>query len=262
VDLIFEHASGPRPRLRLRLNGYLQRGWEASERALRPDPCTTPPLPVIVPVVLHQGPTPWEIPRLVDLYELSPEEAEVFVPYTPDFAVPMFDLALRQERLPELPAGMARLALATLKGARTGVDLVGLLASMGDDLQAARAAGSSRTLAELVSYTAWVSGEVPDEAYFDRFRRALAPRDQEAVMGEFMLLSERLEAKGRVEGRVEGRVAEARQLLARLLRRRFSAVSPQHQVRLDGASLEDLERWAEQVVVAATPEDVFDPPSA
>jgi len=31
--------------------------------------------------------------------------------------------------------------------------------------------------------------------------------------------------------------------------------------RLEGASLEQLERWAEQVVVAATPDEVFSEPT-
>jgi hypothetical protein len=85
-----------------------------------------------------------------------------------------------------------------------------------------------------------------------------------------MLLSERFEAKGRaearaegwiegwVEGWIEGRVEEARHLLSRQLRRRFPGVAPELLKRLDDAPLEDLERWAEAVVVADTPGQVFD----
>jgi len=177
VDLIFEHASAPRPRLRLRLNGYLQRGWEEAERKPRPEPRAPRPLPVILPVVLHQGPRPWTIPQLVDLYELTPAQAALVAPFTPTFAVAMFDLGRwTHDALEALPPGVARLALAALKAARTDADLIELLADMHEDLQAARAAGSSQTLGELFSYTAWVRDEVPDATYFEKVGGPSTPR--------------------------------------------------------------------------------------
>jgi len=55
-----------------------------------------------------------------------------------------------------------------------------------------------------------------------------------------------------------GRVEEARHLLSRQLRRRFPGLAPELLKRLDDAPLEDLERWAEAVMVADTPGQVFD----
>ena len=64
-------------------------------------------------------------------------------------------------------------------------------------------------------------------------------------------------AEGRVEGHAEGRVEEARAMVQRLLRLRFQDVPTRLLARLDGASLEDLRRWTERAIVAATPDDVF-----
>ena len=63
----------------------------------------------------------------------------------------------------------------------------------------------------------------------------------------------------RDEGRREGRVEGERTVLERQLRRRFGALSPTIGARLGGASTADLEAWAENVLDAATLDEVFDP---
>lgn len=68
-------------------------------------------------------------------------------------------------------------------------------------------------------------------------------------MGGFMLWSDRMIEQGRVE--------EARRLLERQLRLRFPDSIEAYLARLESASLEELERWAERVVVASTPDAVF-----
>jgi hypothetical protein len=244
VDLLFEHASTPRRRLRLRLNGYMQRGWEATER--KPPPSA--PLPVILPVVLHQGPGAWTIPELIDLHELPSDLARLVSPYSPRFEVPLFDLGRwTEEALQQLPPGLARLALIVLKAART--DEPSLVDVFGRQAEDVHAVGPSRTLTELVSYTAWVRGERADEEYFDRVRRALDPADREAFMGGVMPWHEPFIEQARVE--------EARRLLERQLRRRFPDMSEAHLARLEGASLDDLERWSDRFAVASTPDEVF-----
>ena len=61
--------------------------------------------------------------------------------------------------------------------------------------------------------------------------------------------------RARDEGRREGE----RAVLERQIRRRFGALPPTVGARLGGASTADLEAWAENVLDAATLEDVFDP---
>lgn len=59
-----------------------------------------------------------------------------------------------------------------------------------------------------------------------------------------MTAAQQLHAAGRVEGRVEG----ARRILERLLHKRFAPLPEEALARLQGASLEQLEAWAERVV--------------
>ena len=65
--------------------------------------------------------------------------------------------------------------------------------------------------------------------------------------------------QGMQRGMRQGRVEGERVVLERLLRRRFGLLSPEVTERLRGASAADLETWAENVLDAATLEDVFDP---
>ena len=61
--------------------------------------------------------------------------------------------------------------------------------------------------------------------------------------------------RARDEGRREGE----RAVLERQIRRRFGALPPTVGARLGGASTADLEAWAENVLDAATLDEVFDP---
>jgi predicted transposase/invertase (TIGR01784 family) len=64
-------------------------------------------------------------------------------------------------------------------------------------------------------------------------------------------------AKGREEGREQGRDDERRRILSRILTKRFGAVPSQVQARVDAASPEDLERWADRAIDASTLDEVF-----
>ena len=54
-------------------------------------------------------------------------------------------------------------------------------------------------------------------------------------------------------GKLEGQVA----VLYRLLTRRFGLISEATQARLDNATLEQLEQWTDNILQAATLDDVF-----
>ena len=64
--------------------------------------------------------------------------------------------------------------------------------------------------------------------------------------------------QGMQRGMRQGRVEGERVVLERQLRRRFGPLSPAIAERLLGASAVDLEIWAENVLDAATLDDVFD----
>lgn len=66
-------------------------------------------------------------------------------------------------------------------------------------------------------------------------------------------LSERLLGEGRQQGRQEGEQA----LLAKQLNRRFGPLDNTVELRLQRASSEELERWAENILDAQTLDEVF-----
>lgn len=84
----------------------------------------------------------------------------------------------------------------------------------------------------------------------------------QAMVNRYVIpLIERHKAEGRAEGIEQGieqgRVDGERAVLERLLLRRFGSLSPEVAARMGDASASDLETWAERVLDADTPEDVF-----
>jgi hypothetical protein len=62
---------------------------------------------------------------------------------------------------------------------------------------------------------------------------------------------------GHQEGRQEGRQEEARNMLHRLVTRRFGAMSVETGSRLENATIEQLEQWADNILDATRLEDLF-----
>ena len=97
---------------------------------------------------------------------------------------------------------------------------------------------------------------------FRRYQRQY-PEETKTMAGAFQRA--RAEAKheglqeGMQQGVRQGRVEGERAVLERLLRRRFGLLSPGVDEKLSQASADDLETWAENVLDAETPDDVFDP---
>jgi hypothetical protein len=65
-------------------------------------------------------------------------------------------------------------------------------------------------------------------------------------------------AEGRVEGRVEGQVEALAAVLRRQLTLRFGHIPAPLEQRLHAADADTLLRWAERILTAATPDEVFD----
>ncbi len=63
--------------------------------------------------------------------------------------------------------------------------------------------------------------------------------------------------EGRLEGKLEGKLEGETSLIERQITHRFGPPSPDTQARLKAATLEQIEQWAENILDAATLEDVF-----
>ncbi|MCY3821613.1 MAG: DUF4351 domain-containing protein [Gammaproteobacteria bacterium] len=91
------------------------------------------------------------------------------------------------------------------------------------------------------------------ENEFRRYQRQY-PKETNVMAGAFQRARDEARQQGMRQGRVEGE----RMVLERLLRRRFGIVSPDITEKLSEASTTELETWAENILDAETPDDVFD----
>jgi hypothetical protein len=66
--------------------------------------------------------------------------------------------------------------------------------------------------------------------------------------------------QGLIEGKLEGKLEGEVTVLCRLMTRRFGPISEATQARLGNATLEQLEQWTDNILEAATLDDVFKEP--
>ena len=99
-------------------------------------------------------------------------------------------------------------------------------------------------------YIEWIDfyADLTDDEY-QQFRQQY-PEESSIVSGVI--------ARAREEAMQQGRVEGERALLERQLRRRFGLLPPEVVERLGQAAADDLETWADNVLDAATLDDVFD----
>ena len=261
--LAIEHQRQDTRFIVVRQLGYTVRIWE---RWLRDHPGATH-LPPVVPVVIHNGDTPWRSPTSLHALLDLPD-----VPLDPSLRalLPSMEVVLADLASPELTRAVLRARaegadtvsetlLEILQGA-TRADADALLDDWASRLRPLHnePAGWS-TLVAALCYLAQVSA-IP-KPHLAAAADALPEPTKETFMTaaqEWML--EGME-KGRLEGREEGLEAGERRALASMLtkqaRLRFRDVPPDSAARIESASKADLERWLERFVTAETLEDLF-----
>lgn len=86
--LLFEHQSAPDPAMPLRLLGYLVEILTQHHKS------HGFPLPPVLPLVLHQGPSTWNVSTsFEDLFELPADLAPSLLPFLPRFQHALLDLS-------------------------------------------------------------------------------------------------------------------------------------------------------------------------
>lgn len=256
---LLEHRSTPQQRCVLRLARYERLIWHRAERLGEP-------VPLVVPLVLYQGPGPWPSARtLRELLapaglaaELARSGADTRL--LSDLA-PAF-LELGRIPIPELLAlappapALARMALVVLKAEREGLDWSQVfrasVAVLRDLWQTDRVG-----YGEICSYIGAVGEpeavmKLEDEARILLGKEAARP---------FVTWAEHHRAKGRAEGRAEGlaegRLEERRALLVQTLTTLHGALGPDVIARIDAGTPEQLSRWFERAVRGLPPGQVF-----
>lgn len=111
--LLFEHQTTIERLMPLRLLGYMMEilNGHAESHGL--------PLPPVLPLVLHQGPDRWTVsPAFEDLFSLTPELADAFLPCLPKFRHALLDLSQFDPKNEEADEQL-RFVLYLMKLART-----------------------------------------------------------------------------------------------------------------------------------------------
>ena len=243
VYLLIEHQSTVDRWMPLRMLVYLGRIWtRIRERG-------EPRLPLVVPVVLHNGTTAWTSPRrLSELLDLDEETRALSRDFIPDLELLIDDLARISE--PELLARpmspLAKLVLWVLRAVRLGYDPRSL-PRWAEQLRHAKGAAGLEALLLLFGYLTRVEGGQP-------LLEALLEKDVGDDAREIaMTLKDQWEAEGRAKGRAEERA----NVLLKLLQLKFGPLDGDTQNRVREASPEELDKWIERVLTAETLERLF-----
>jgi hypothetical protein len=212
-------------------------------------------LPMIIPIVMYHGVTPWSEPRLFDaLLDVPASVRPAVAPYLVQFAYLLHDLSeISDDELRDraMMSALAKLAALCFKHARTRADFIKILARWMDIArEVARAPNGLKALAQVLCYILEVNEHVQREALEALLERELGPEAKEATVTIGQQLRE--------EGRQQGRHQAFQEILLRHLRQRFGdQVDAQIEKRVATASFEQVEAWTARVLSASTLTDLL-----
>lgn len=206
---------------------------------------------MVLPLVVSHAPKAWSAPlELLDLFEVPEDARSTAAPYLPRLRYFLDDLSAQTEEaiIQRQLSDEATLTFLALREATTKSFVAALKrwAGIFQRLQATPD-GLSKT-ARFLHYMLDV-GEDPPETLRDVLQENLGPEASEFVMST----AERLREEGRIQGQLEGQA----KLLLRQLELRFGALPEGTADRLLGASPEQIERWGESVLTAASLDDAL-----
>jgi len=273
IYVLFEHQSSAQPDMTLRMLAYIARIWEWARGQRGPGE----KLPVILPVVLSHDARGWTAERrLGDLLDWDEDLRAVLEAYVPDYRIVVDDLvaAREVELLRRDATPLTRLVIWVLRASRVGADH-DLIDDWAAQLDEAHASAPPQALAHVLDY---LSGTDEGAAILEALWNARLSKGarqmlkglqrqwkQEGLVEGRMegLVEGRMEGlvegrmEGLVEGRMEGLVEGRAELLLNLLERRFGPMAADTGARVRGASVEQLDRWAERLLDAETLDDVW-----
>ena len=268
IYLLWEHKSGPEPLTPLQVVRYMVRIWDQHLTSLpKKKRGEVRRLPVILPIVLHQGRDGWT--AAVTFEEMLDADADLLAAlgdHVLRLRLIIDDLGKQSdEQLHDRAAtSFARLVLWALKNAREAGWLDGELGPWKDLIAAVLAErDGTRALTALFRYI-FVTNPTMNRDLL----RGLLPGDrgtevEEALMNWYHQEVERGRKEGRREGRREGErdgeLKAARRVLLKQLRLRFGELPAAILARIEAAELSELDPWTERVITASSLEDVLGP---
>jgi hypothetical protein len=204
-------------------------------------------LPVIVPVVVYNGPRPWRAPRdMHALYGLSEDLRAALGPHVLSCSLIIDDLsvvddeALRRRRMD----AYALLCLFAM-GHAAAEDFLDRLAAWQEELRRFFRAGNADHVDAFVRYTYHVHRHTNPRTVRERIVAVVGTEHEDVMLS----VAEQLINQGLEKGQ--------RAMLLRQLGRRFGAVPEPIAARVSAATPAELERWSDRVLDAASLDDVF-----
>ncbi len=271
VYLLWEHKSAPEPLTPLQVLGYVVRIWQdhvGEQTAQRKDKGHPPPrapvkLPVVLVVVLHNGPGGWTAAtRLEDLLDADEDLLAALGDHVPRLQLVVDDLAAQADEHLHARAAtaFARLVLWCLKNARDA----GWLREehpVWKELIAEVLAGPDgiKLLGVLFRYIVKNNPNATPENLRGLLPSGRGPEVEEAIMNWYQEELEQTRREARRDGAREGKREGRLEMLLKQLRRRFGDLPPAVVARIDEADTSLLDLWAERVLTAATLDDVLAP---
>jgi hypothetical protein len=251
IYVLIEHQSTQDPLMPFRLLRYVVRIWERWVAAATAASGVAPTaLPPVIPFVLHQGPRPWSTARsLAELVPLPDALAPFVRPLLPGLDLSVLDLGAGGfEALAAWEARpVVKVTLAVMRGVvDPGVDVFDVLVAYTDDLALLLERPDGRkAFAVLIGYIVRRRRGLDVAALAAKVADLVGPKAGDVVMSTAQELIDQGEIKG------------VRETLARQLQAKFGRLSSDTTRRLTEASLDDLGRWTERILVADRLEDVF-----
>ncbi|MBK8259680.1 MAG: Rpn family recombination-promoting nuclease/putative transposase [Polyangiaceae bacterium] len=273
IYLLFEHQAKPQRFLPFRQLKYLVRLWD---KWLQEHPNATH-LPIVIPMVLCHGQTPWTYPlQLKQLVNIPAELDPLVSDFVPTFRVLADDLAtvsddeLRTRAMSEF----SKITLWCLKTATSTQELLRTADLWQAHFHALLQSRNGIAAMSIVFRYMLSVHEASQTEVLPRLAKILKMEDKNIMPS----IAEHLIAKGKKfgiekgrkegiklgreegvkQGREEGVEQGHRTLLLRQLQLKFGTVDAPRLARIERASRTDLETWAERILTANTLSEVFD----
>ena len=243
--LLVEHQSQPDALMPFRLLRYAVQTWDAFIR----DHPNAERLPLILPIVFHQGPRRWTASNdMLSLIDLTPAEAKVLGRYVPRMGFELDDFGGTSDA-DLIARGMqpaATLGLSALRDVRNADDVPALVLRWTELIRDACA--TENGLAALRSIFLYIQQAHPDTSR-EELKRVL-DSIVEGAGAEIMTTFREIMDLGRVEAR--------RATLLELTRSKFrDAVTADAVARIQNADSTAVDRAIGRIFVAATVDDLF-----
>jgi len=244
VYLLFEHQRQKDPWIALRLLKYQVGIWEQF-RSKQPKATR---LPLVIPVVLAQNATRWEIStRFADLLELPPEPLVELAEWNPNWTFRLIQLAdLPFEKILGTPAGI--MVLRTLKAEQTEQLLD---PPVWDETLLSQV--PMRLIETLLTYI-FNASSVDKQDFMNQVREVR----QTELKDTAMTLAQQFHQEGRQEGHQEGRQEGEFKIVFHQLSRRFPSIATQVKPRLAQLDEERLLSFSEALLFLQSDQECLD----